>query len=49
MDGGIHVAYFSLEELFVRNRDNLDAFRGRDGDVVRVTLTVYLARICAHQ
>ncbi len=43
MDGGIHVPV-SLEELFARNGDALDAFGGRDGDAVRVALADYLAR-----
>ena len=44
MDGGIHVACVSLEELFARNSNALDTFRGRDGDAVRVVLTDYLTR-----
>ncbi len=47
MDGGIHVACVSLEELFAHNSDALDAFGGRDGDVVRVALADYLSgRLC---
>ena len=44
MDSGIHVACVSLEELFARDGDALDAFGGRDRDTVRVLLLDYLAR-----
>ena len=44
MDGGKHVACISLEELFVHDGKALNAFGGRDGDTVKVTLADYLAR-----
>ncbi len=44
MDGGIHVACVSLEELFARDGDTPDAFGGRDGNAVRIALADYLAR-----
>ena len=44
MDGGIYVVCVSLKELFACNSNALNAFRGRDGDAVRVALADYLAR-----
>ena len=38
------VVCISLEELFARNSNALDAFGGRDGEAVRVVLADYLTR-----
>ena len=44
MDGGIHVACVSLEELCACDSNALGAFGGRDNDAMRSALADYLSR-----